>query len=319
MSKTPDYPHVYDDISQTIGETPLVRLRHMAQTGQAVILAKIEGMNPAWSVKDRIARAMIDAAERDGLLKEGMAVVEATSGNTGIGLAMVCAARGYRLKILMPEDMSQERQKLIVALGAQLVLTPAAEGMTGAVGRATQLASESGDHFMPSQFTNPANPRTHEETTGEEIWRDTGGNIDVLVAGVGTGGTLTGIARLLKSRQPAIHVVAVEPAKSPVMTQTRDAQTLQPGRHGIQGIGAGFIPETLEMDLVDEVLQVTDSEAIDAMRSLARREGILAGISSGAALAAAGKVAARSTMKGKTIVTILPDLGERYLSTGWFD
>ncbi len=278
----------------------------------AQILAKLEMKNPLGSVKDRIAWAMIRDAEERGLLKPGALVVEPTSGNTGIGLAFVCAIRGYRLILVMPETMSIERRKILRALGAEILLTPGSEGMRGAVARAQDLVQRLGA-FMPSQFENPANPRIHELTTGEEIWRDTEGQVDIFVAGVGTGGTITGVGRLLKRRKPTVQVIAVEPAESPVLSGG------QPGRHRIQGIGAGFVPAVLDRSVIDEILTVSEKEAQETARKLAREEGIFAGISSGAAAAAALRVAARPQNAGKTLVVILPDTGERYLSTDLFD
>jgi len=300
---------MFGDITQCIGNTPLVRMRRVSQGCAATVACKLENFNPLWSVKDRIARSMIDAAERDGLIGEETVVIEPTSGNTGIGLAYVCAARGYRLAVTMPESMSLERRRLLKAMGAELILTPAAEGMPGAVRKAEEMAASSPRYFMPQQFKNPANPEIHRQTTAEEIWRDTDGRADILVAGVGTGGTLTGITEVFKARKPAFRAVAVEPASSPVLSGGK------PGPHRIQGIGAGFVPAVLRTDLIDEVLPVTDAEAFDTARRLAREEGIFAGVSSGAATAAALKVAARPESRGKLIVVILPDLGERYLST----
>ncbi len=304
---------IYDDITQTIGHTPLVRINRMAAGLPGTVLAKIESFNPSSSVKDRIALAMIEAAEKAGLVREGTVIVEPTSGNTGIGLAMVAAARGYRLRLVMPETMSIERRKLVKAFGAELVLSPGAEGMTGAVARAQDLVDAEPDAvYIPQQFRNPANPEVHRRTTAEELWEETAGGIDVLVAGVGTGGTITGIAEVLKARKPSFRAVAVEPSASPVLSGG------SPGPHRIQGIGAGFVPDVLNRAVVDEVVQVTNEDAFATARRLAREEGILAGISSGAALWAALQVAARPEAEGKTIVVILPDTGERYLSTDLF-
>jgi len=279
------------------------------------VLAKLEFFNPLSSVKDRIAAAMVDAAEADGRITERTTLIEPTSGNTGIGLAFVCAARGYRLVLTMPESMSVERRKLLRALGAELILTPAAEGMSGAIRRARELCEGDPAMFMPQQFENPANPEIHRRTTAEEIWRDTGGKVDVFVAGVGTGGTITGVGEVLKSRRPQCRIVAVEPAKSPVITQTRAGQKPAPGPHGLQGIGAGFIPKVLNLSVIDEVIAVDDADAYECARQAATREGILCGISSGAALWAAGRLAERPENAGKTIVAIFPSCGERYLST----
>ena len=306
---------VHDDITSCIGNTPLVRLNRTATGCHATVLAKVENVNPLWSVKDRIARAMIDAAERDGLLKEDTIVIEPTSGNTGIGLAFVCAARGYKLAVTMPESMSLERRRMLKALGAELILTPAAEGMPGAVRKAEAMVAENPKYFMPQQFKNPANPEIHRRTTAEEIWRDTDGQIDILVSGVGTGGTITGVGEVIKKRKPSLHVVAVEPANSPVITQKRAGQELKPGRHTIQGIGAGFIPDVLNVGIIDEVITVTDDDAVETARNLAKLEGLMCGISCGAAAWAALQVAKRPENAGKTIVVVLPDLGERYLST----
>ena len=305
-------PKIARDITELVGNTPLVRLNRIAEGLNGAVVAKLESFNPLSSVKDRIGLAMIDAAEKAGRIRKGSAIVEPTSGNTGIGLAFVCAARGYRLIITMPETMSVERRQLLEALGAEIVLTPGTEGMTGAVRRAEALAAETPNSFMPQQFKNPANPRVHRETTAEEIWRDTNGRVDVVVAGVGTGGTVTGIAEAIKGRKPGFRVIAVEPTASPVLSGGK------PGPHKIQGIGAGFVPDVLRIDLIDEVVQVSDEDAKATARKLAREEGILAGISSGAAAWAALQVAGREESKGKLIVVILPDTGERYLSAGLF-
>ena len=306
---------VYDDITLRIGNTPLVRLNRLTKNCVATVLAKMENVNPLWSVKDRIGLSMIDAAERDGKIKPETVIIEPTSGNTGIGLAFVCASRGYKLKVTMPESMSLERRRMLAALGAELVLTPAAEGMLGAVRKAEELAAENANYFMPQQFKNPANPEIHRKTTAEEIWRDTGGAVDVVVCGVGTGGTITGVGEALKERKPTVRMVAVEPANSPVITQYRAGQDLIPGKHTIQGIGAGFIPDVLNVDVIDDVVQIKDEDAFDTARRLAREEGLMCGISSGAATWAAISVARKDENKGKVIVVILPDLGERYLST----
>ena len=306
------------DITQCIGNTPLVKLRRITEGCQATVVVKLENMNPLWSVKDRIGRAMIDAAERDGLIKENTVLVEPTSGNTGIALAYVCAARGYKLTVTMPESMTVERRRLLKALGAKIVLTPAADGMPGAVRKAEELASQNENYFIPQQFKNPANPEVHRKTTAEEIWRDTGGEVDIFVGGVGTGGTITGVAEVIKSRKPSFKAIAVEPANSPVITQRQAGQDLKPGKHTIQGIGAGFIPDVLNVDIVDEVVQVKDEDAADTARQMAQTEGIFCGISSGAAAWAAVHVAGRAENKGKLIVVVLPDIGERYLSTSLF-
>ncbi|BBL68355.1 cysteine synthase A [Methanoculleus chikugoensis] len=285
----------------------------MTEGSRATVLAKVESFNPMASVKDRIGVAMIDEAERTGEIREGTTIVEATSGNTGVALAFVCAARGYRLRLVMPETMSVERRKLLAALGAEVVLTPGAEGMGGAVDRAARIAAENPDtYFVPRQFENPANPAVHRRTTAEEIWRDTDGTVDAVVAGVGTGGTITGVAEVIKARNPSFKAFAVEPAESPVLSGGAA------GPHRIQGIGAGFVPGVLRTDLVDEVLRVASADAFAMSRRLAREEGILAGISSGAAVHAACEVAARREYEGKMIVVILPDTGERYLSTDLF-
>jgi len=309
---------IYEDITQTIGNTPLVRVKKLIQS-EAVVLAKMECFNPMASVKDRIGLAMIEAAERDGLVTAGTTVVEPTSGNTGIALAFVCAARGYKCVLTMPESMSIERRKVLKALGAEVVLTPAAGGMTGAIEKARQLLAEIPGSFMPQQFNNPANPEIHRKTTAEEIWNDTDGQVDVVIAGVGTGGTITGVAEALKRRKGDIQAVAVEPAQSPVLSQTRGGQEPVPGPHKIQGIGAGFVPEVLNLDLIDEIIAVDEDDAIDWARRAAKEEGLFVGISSGAALKAAAVVAGRPENAGKTIVAIIPSFGERYLSTPLFD
>jgi cysteine synthase A len=313
--------NVFADNSLSIGRTPLIRLNRLAAGAKGTVLVKIEGRNPAYSVKCRIGASMIKDAEERGVLKPGVEVVEPTSGNTGIALAFVCAVRGYKLTLCMPETFSQERRRVLAAFGANLVLTPGAEGMPGAIKRAEALAAADPAHyFLPQQFKNPANPRIHEQTTGPEIWSDTDGKVDALVAGVGTGGTLTGISRFWeKVKGKSLHSVAVEPAKSPVITQTRSGAALKPAPHKIQGIGAGFIPDTLDLGLVDQVEQVTDEEAIETARRLAREEGILSGISSGAAAAVAVRLARSEAFAGKTIVAILPDSGERYISTVLFE
>jgi len=309
---------IYDDITQTIGLTPLVRLRHVVGDTQATVVAKLESFNPLWSVKDRIGAAMISAAERDGRLKPGGTVIEPTSGNTGIGLAFTCAARGYRLIVTMPETMSLERRRLLKAFGAEVVLTPGERGMSGAIARAEELLRSTPNSFMPQQFKNPANPEIHRRTTAEEIWADTDGKADVLVSGVGTGGTITGVGEVIKKRKPSFRCIAVEPVKSPVITQKMQGEELKPGGHKIQGIGAGFIPSVLNLEMVDEVVQVEDEDAFKMSRRLAREEGILGGISSGAAVWAAVQVAHRPENAGKLIVVVLPDLGERYLSTALY-
>ncbi|MBX3413599.1 MAG: cysteine synthase A [Pirellulales bacterium] len=309
---------IREEITQCIGNTPLVRLRRVTEGCVADVVAKLENLNPLWSVKDRIARAMIDAAERDGRIKSDTVIIEPTSGNTGIGLAFVCAARGYKLMVTMPESMSLERRRMLKALGAELVLTPAAEGMPGAVRRAEQLAAENKNYFIPQQFKNPANPEVHRQTTAEEIWRDTGGQVDIFVSGVGTGGTITGVGEVLKKRKPGVKIVAVEPTNSPVIAQRLAGQELKPGKHTIQGIGAGFIPDVLNVDIIDDVVQVQDEDAMETSRQLAKLEGFMCGISCGAAAWAAIQVAKRPENAGKQVVVILPDLGERYLSTKLF-
>ena len=314
MSSTTN-PRIHDDITQCIGRTPLVRLRRVTEGCVAEVVAKVENMNPLWSVKDRIGRGMIDAAERDGLIKPDTIVIEPTSGNTGIALAYVCAARGYRLQVTMPDSMSMERRQLLSALGAELILTPGAEGMPGAIRRATEIAQSSDSYFMPQQFKNPANPQIHRETTALEIWEDTGGQVDIFVAGVGTGGTITGCSEVLKQKNPAMKTIAVEPATSPVISQRLKDEPIQPGRHSIQGIGAGFIPDILNMEIIDEVFTVTDEQCVQMARDLSTKEGLFCGISCGAAATAAIEVARRPENAGKRIVVVLPDLGERYLST----
>ena len=309
---------IHNEITECVGNTPLVKLRRVTEGCGATVVGKMENANPLWSVKDRIARAMIDAAERDGLINQDTVIIEPTSGNTGIGLAFVCAARGYRLKVTMPESMSLERRRMLKALGAELVLTPAAEGMPGAVRKAEELLAENENYFMPQQFKNPANPEIHRKTTAEEVWRDTEGAIDIFVAGVGTGGTITGVGEVLKSRKPNVQIIAVEPANSPVITQKRAGQELKPGKHTIQGIGAGFIPDVLNLDVIDDVVQVQDEDAMETARQMARLEGLMCGISSGAAAWAAIQVAKRPENKDKLIVVVLPDIGERYLSTKLF-
>ena len=309
---------IRDDITQCIGRTPLVRPQRVTENSKASVIAKIENMNPLWSVKDRIACAMIDAAEHDGKLDPDTVVIEPTSGNTGIGLAYVCAARGYKLRVTMPESMSLERRRMLKALGAELVLTPAAEGMPGAVRQAEDITSSSSQFFMPQQFKNPANPDVHRKTTAEEIWADTDGQVDIIVCGVGTGGTITGCGEALKAKNPAIRVVAVEPLNSPVISQELAGEVIKPGKHMIQGIGAGFIPDILNLDIIDEVVKVDDEDAMETARQLAKREGLMCGISCGAAAWGALEVAKRPENAGKMVVVVLPDLGERYLSTRLF-
>ena len=304
---------VFKDNSESIGHTPLVKINRLAKGAKATILAKIEGRNPAYSVKCRIGAAMIWDAEKRGVLKSGMHVVEPTSGNTGIALAYVCAARGYPLTLTMPDTMSMERRMMLKAYGATLILTPGAEGMKGAIAKAEEIAKDP-TYFIPQQFKNPANPEIHFKTTGPEIWEDTGGKVDILISGVGTGGTITGVSRYIKNeKKHPLKSIAVEPVNSPVLSGGK------PGKHRIQGIGAGFVPDVLDMKLVDEVVQVTDEEAFEMAPRLAKEEGIISGISCGAAMAAALKVAARPENEGKTLVVILPDSGERYLSTPLFE
>ena len=303
---------VYDNITQTIGGTPLVRINKLTEGLEAEVIAKIESFNPLGSVKDRIGASMVEEAERQGLIKKNTVIVEPTSGNTGIALAFVCAAKGYKLILTMPETMSIERRQLLAILGAELMLTPGAEGMKGAVAAAEEIVKKTPDAFMPQQFKNPANPKIHRETTAEEIWKDTQGAVDIVVSGVGTGGTITGIASALKKRKSTFRAIAVEPEESPVLSGGK------PGPHKIQGIGAGFVPDVLDLSLVDEIIKVKYEDAREAARRLAKEEGILAGVSSGAAMSAALEVARRKESKGKVIVVILPDTGERYLTTELF-
>lgn len=302
-----------DDITRTVGNTPLVKLNKVTSDASALVYAKLESFNPLSSVKDRIAVGMIEDAERKGLVGEGTTLVESTSGNTGIGLAFVCAARGYRLIVTMPEHMSAERKKVLSALGAEIVLTPREKGMKGAVEEAERIVRRTPGSYMPSQFSNPENPATHMRTTAMEIWEDTNGKVDIVVCGVGTGGTLTGIASALKERKKSLRAVAVEPKGSPVLSGG------EPGPHSIEGIGAGFIPKVFDKTLVDEVITVSDDEAVQTAREIARKEGILAGISSGAAAFGALRVARRRENSGKLIVVVFPDTGERYLSTILFE
>jgi cysteine synthase len=300
---------IFSDITKTIGNTPLVRINRMAVNSAAEVVAKLESFNPLSSVKDRIGVAMIESAEECGILKKDTVIIEPTSGNTGIALAFVCAARGYRLILLMPDTMSVERRTLLKMLGAELVLTPGAEGMPGAIRRAEELVRQTPNSWMPQQFKNPSNPEIHRRTTAEEIWNDTDGRVDILVSGIGTGGTITGIGEVIKSRKAGFRTVAVEPTASPVLSGGK------PGAHKIQGIGAGFIPDVLNRTVIDEVIQVTNEDAFATAQRAAKEEGILCGISSGAALWAALQVATRQENKGKLIVVVLPDTGERYLST----
>ena len=303
---------IAEDVTQLIGNTPLVRLNRVTEGAVADVVAKLEFFNPANSVKDRIGVAMLDAAEQAGLIKPETIILEPTSGNTGIALAMVCAARGYRIVLTMPETMSVERRMLLRAYGAELVLTPGAEGMPGAIAKAEELAKTDQRYFVPQQFENPANPAIHRATTAEEVWRDTDGKVDIFVSGVGTGGTITGVAQVIKERKPAAQFVAVEPAASPVLSGG------QKGPHPIQGIGAGFVPPVLDLDLVDEVITVGNDDSLNLARRLAAEEGLLVGISSGAAAVAALQVARRPENAGKLVVVVLPDFGERYLSTPLF-
>lgn len=303
---------IYENIADTIGNTPLVRLRKVTEGAKATILAKLEYFNPAGSVKDRIGYAMILDAEEKGILKPGTVIVEPTSGNTGIALAFVAAARGYKCILVMPDTMSIERRKLLKAYGADLVLTPGSEGMKGAIAKAKEIVASLPDAWIPQQFENPANPAIHRQTTAEEIWRDTDGQVDIFIAGIGTGGTMTGVAEVIKERKPGVKAIAVEPVESPVISGGK------PGPHKIQGIGAGFVPENLHTDLLDETFQVSSEQAVNMARRLAAEEGILCGISSGAAVHAAVQVAKRPENEGKTIVVVLPSTGERYLSSVLF-
>jgi len=303
---------IFEDMTAAVGSTPLVRINKLG-SGKTTILAKLESYNPCGSVKDRIAKSMIEAAEKQGLIKPDTVIIEPTSGNTGIGLAFICAAKGYRLMLTMPESMSVERRKLLTLFGAEMVLTPAELGMTGAVEKAEQLVAQNSNSFMPQQFNNPANPQIHRETTAEEIWNDTDGKLDILVAGVGTGGTLTGCTEVLKQRNKDLKAVAVEPKDSPVLSGGK------PGPHKIQGIGAGFVPQVLNVDVIDEIMQVSNEDAMETAQQLAAKEGILAGVSSGAAMWAAMQLSQRTENQGKTIVVILPDTGERYISTEMFE
>lgn len=304
--------NIFPRIQNTIGATPIVRIGNMARGLDCEILAKLEFFNPLGSVKDRIAAAMIDAAEQEGLIGPETLIVEPTSGNTGIALAFICAAKGFRLCLTMPETMSLERRKLLKHLGAELILTPGAGGIKGAIQKAVEIQSQTNNAFMPNQFKNPANPAIHKETTAMEIWDDTAGSVDIVVSGVGTGGTITGVAEMIKQKKPSFRAVAVEPADSPILSGG------DPGPHKIQGIGAGFIPEVLNISIIDEVITVTNDEAFETARKLASMEGILGGISSGAAMAAALKLAQKKETKGKQIVVILPSTGERYISTDLF-
>jgi cysteine synthase A len=310
---------IFNNITETIGGTPLVKINRLVPAEHATVLAKCEFFNPLASVKDRIGLNMIETAEREGKINSSSVIVEPTSGNTGIALAFVCAAKGYKLILTMPESMSIERRRLLKALGAKLELTPAADGMKGAIAKAEEIAKNTPNSFIPQQFFNPANIDIHHKTTAEEIWADTGGKVDIIVAGVGTGGTITGVSEVIKKRNPNFKAIAVEPVASPVITQTRAGDPVKPGRHKIQGIGAGFVPGNLHLNVIDEVVQVSDDDAFAWGRRLAKEEGILGGISSGANMCVAAQVAARPENKGKTIVTIMCSFGERYLSTPLFE
>jgi cysteine synthase A len=310
---------IFDNIVDTIGGTPLVRLNRLIPKDHATVAVKCEFFNPLGSVKDRIGVAMIEAGERDGKIDKDTVIVEPTSGNTGIALAFVCAAKGYKLILTMPESMSLERRRLLKALGAEVVLTPAADGMRGAINKGLEILKEHKKSFMPQQFENPANPEIHRKTTAEEIWADTNGKVDIFVSGIGTGGSITGVAEVIKPRKPSFKAIAVEPVTSAVITQTMNHEPLKPGRHKVQGIGAGFVPGNLHLPIVDEVIQITDDEAFEWARRLAKEEGIFGGISSGGNVAAAAKVAARPENKGKLIVTVMCSFGERYLSTPLFE
>lgn len=309
----------YDSIIDTIFNTPLVKLRRLAPEGGATVLVKCEYFNPMASVKDRIGRAMIEAAERDGILTKDTHVIEPTSGNTGIALAFVCAAKGYKLTLTMPESMSVERRALLRALGADLVLTPAAEGMKGAISKAAEMVGTTDNAWMPQQFENPANPQVHYDTTGPEIWNDTDGKVDMIVAGVGTGGTITGVTRYFRERNPDFQAIAVEPAESPVITQTLNGDPVKPGPHKIQGVGAGFVPANCDMMVLSGAERVTSEEAFEWSRKAAQKEGIFGGISTGGNICAACRIAALPENKGKTIVTVACSFGERYLSTPLFE
>jgi cysteine synthase A len=313
---------IYDSITQTIGHTPLIRLRRVVGDAKGTVVAKMENFNPLWSVKDRIGVAMIEAAERDGKIKKDTTIIEPTSGNTGIGLAFTCAAKGYKLVVTMPESMSLERRRLLKAFGVEIHLTPRELGMKGALAKAEELARGIPNSYIPQQFNNPANPEVHRKTTAEEIWRDSDGKADILVSGIGTGGTITGVSEVIKSRKPSFKSIAVEPTASPVITQHKyqgvPRDQVKGGPHRIQGLGAGFIPGVLNVNIIDEVIQVKDDDAFETARRMAREEGMLCGISSGAAVWAAAQVAQRPDSAGKLIVVVIPDLGERYLSTPLF-
>jgi cysteine synthase A len=308
------------NLSQAVGGTPLVKLNRLTEGLKATVLVKMESMNPLGSVKDRIGVSMVDDAEGKGLISPGKStLIEPTSGNTGIALAFVAAARGYKIILIMPETMSMERRKMLAALGADLVLTPGSDGMKGAIAKAEAMVASTPDSLMLQQFSNPANPKIHRETTAEEIWNDTDGGVDIFVAGVGTGGTISGVGQVLKERKPGVQIIAVEPVDSPVITQTRAGDTVKPGPHKIQGIGAGFVPKNLDLSVIDEVITITNDEAFAMGRRLPKEEGVLAGISSGANVEAALRVARRPENAGKTIVTMVCSTGERYLSTAMFD